>query len=152
MLSNSQFFILGATLASLASPYNLQMYKITFSSTSVDWANQIVCPSLTWSASNSESILSSDRSKIYLFFIYGSPKYLYFAGLSVSDGSVITSRYKSNAGVNYVQGSASNGDFLVASTSSPTSVVIYCISSSTFTIKSFSDYLNGLGVEPSSGR
>ena len=39
MVSNNQFFVLGSASA---SPNNLNLYKITFSSTSVDWANQIV--------------------------------------------------------------------------------------------------------------
>ena len=45
MISNSQFFVLGADSA---SPYNLHIYKITFLSTSVDWANKIACSSGTW--------------------------------------------------------------------------------------------------------
>ena len=68
MVSNNQFFVLGVPSA---SPYNLQIYKITFLSTSVDWANQITCTSGTWSASISESLLSSDQSTIYSFFLFG---------------------------------------------------------------------------------
>ena len=111
MVSNSQFFVLGVPSA---SPYNLQIYKITFLSTSVDWANQITCTSGTWSASNSESLLSSDQSTIYSFFAFGSTRYLYFAGLSVTGGSVTTTRYKSNTSALYVWGSALNGDYVVA--------------------------------------
>ena len=150
MVSNSQFFVLGVPSA---SPYNLQIYKITFLSTSVDWANQITCTSGTWSASNSESLLSSDQSTIYSFFAFGSTRYLYFAGLSVTGGSVTTTRYKSNTSALYVWGSALNGDYVVATTQSPTSLIMYSISSLTFTIKSFSgNNLYGWGVEPSSGR
>ena len=149
MISNSQFFVLGAAPS---SPYNLQMYKITFSITSVNWANQITCTG-TWFAYNSESVLNSDGSTIYSFFLFGATRYLYFVGLSVSDGSVTTTRYKSSTNVFYAWGSALNGDYLVATTESPTSLVIYSISSSTFTIKSFSSgILYGWGVEPSSGR
>ena len=112
MISNSQFFVLGADSA---SPFNLQLYKITFSSVSVDWANQIACISGTWASAASGSMLSTDGSTIYLFFIY-SPSlttYLYFCGLSVSDGSVTTTRYKSSASVTYAYGSALNGDYAV---------------------------------------
>ena len=109
MISNSQLFVLGTTPA---SPYNLQMLKITLLSTSVDWANQIACTG-TWSASTSESLLSSDGSTIYSFFLFGSPYYLYFWGLSVSSGSVVTTRYKSSAAMTYVQGSALSGDYVV---------------------------------------
>ena len=150
MISNNQFFVLGVTST---SSYNLRMYKITFSLTSVNWAKQIACSSGTWSAGLSESVLSSDGSTVYSFFTFGSTRYLYFCGLSVSDGSVETTRYKSSTTLSSVWGSALNGDYVVATTSSPTSLVIFSISSSAFTIKSFSDlYLFGWGVEPSSGR
>ena len=111
MVSNNQFFVLGVPSA---SPYNLQIYKITFLSTSVDWANQITCTSGTWYSSNSESILSSDQSTIYSFFLFGSSTYLYFAGLSVAGGSVVTTRYKSSTSVSRVLESALNGDYVVA--------------------------------------
>ena len=110
MISNSQFFILGVTTTIL---YNLQMYKITFSLTSVSWSNQIVCPSGTWSASYSESVLNTDGSTVYSFFTFGATTYLYFVGLSVSDGSIKTTRFKSSASVTYVWGSALNGDYVV---------------------------------------
>ena len=157
MVSNNQFFVIGSASA---SSNHLNLYKITFSSTSVDWANQIAC-SVTWSASNSESLLSSDNSTIYSFFIFGpsSAYYLYFAGLSATDGSVTTTRYKSNTFESNMYGSALNGDYVVATTflfsppSSSASLVIYSISSLAFTVKSFSgSVLYGWGVEPSSGR
>ena len=149
MISNSQFFVLG--IAS-TSPKNLKMYKITFLLTSVDWANQIVCTAAQ-SISYSESVLSSDRSTIYTFFLYGPSKYLYFAGLSLSDGSATTARYTSSETVSEVWGSTLNADYVVATIHTPTSLVIYNISSSTITIYSFSGlYLFGWGVEPSSGR
>ena len=110
-------FILGVDPA---SPYNLHMYKIAFLSTSVIWANQVACSSGTWTASYSESVLSSDGSTIYLFFTFGVSKYLYFAGLSVSDGSVATSRYKSSGTVSDLFGSALSGDYVVSTTQSPT--------------------------------
>ena len=153
MISDSQFFVLGA---SSSSPNNLQMYKITFSSTSADWANKIVCSQVTWSAYLSESILSSDKSTIYSFFAFGSlpTYYLYFAGLSASNGSVVTTRYKSNTSVFDLKGSALNGDYVVVTTEFPYSLVVYSISSSTFTTYSLASglYLFGWGVEPSSGR
>ena len=152
MISNTKFFVLGVTPA---SPYNLQMYKITFLSTPVDWANQIVCALATWSSAVSESILSSDGSTIYSFFTFGSNS-IYFAGLSVSNGSVVTSMFKSNTALSGVSGSSMNGDYVVVSTgfSSANYVMFYSISSSTFAIKSFSAgyYLYWIGLEPSSGR
>ena len=111
MISNSQFFVLGIAPA---SPNNLQMYKITFSSISVNWANQIVCTSGTWSAGFSESVLSSDGSTIYSLFTFGSITYFYFCGLSVSSGTVATTRYISSSSVTNVQGSVLNGDYVVS--------------------------------------
>ena len=98
-------------------------------------------------------MLSSDGSTIYSYFMFGSTKYLYFVGLSVSTGSVATTRYISSVSVSFVYGSSLNGDYVVATTYSPVSVVIYSISSSSFTIMTFSGvYIIGLAVEPSSGR
>ena len=111
MISSNQFFVLGVTIT---SPYNLQMYRITFSLTSVNWANQISCASGTWSASLSESVVSSDGSTLYSFFIFVPSYYLYFWGLSVSDGSVTTTRYRSSAPVYYVYGSALSGDYVIS--------------------------------------
>ena len=110
MISNSQFFVFGVPIT---SPYNLQMYKITFRSTSVDWANQIIWSSTTWTAYNSESVLSSDGSTIYSFFTFGATKYLYFYGLYVSSGGVATTRHKSSISVSQVWGSALNGDYII---------------------------------------
>ena len=111
MVSSTQFFVLSVPPS---APFNLHMYKIEFLSTSVNWAKQIVCPLGTWGASNSESVLSSDSSTIYLFFIFSTSQYyLLFAGLSASDGSVTTTRYRSSAAVFDVLGSALNGDYVV---------------------------------------
>ena len=152
MISSTQFFVLGVTPA---SPYNLQMYKITFLATSVNWANKIACTSGTWVSNISEAMLSSDKSTIYTFFIFApaaTTKYLYFAGLSVSDGSVLTTRYRSSISVDGLYGSNLNGDYVIASTSSATYLVIYSISTFTFSIKSFLSYTYSIGLELSSGR
>ena len=70
-------------------------------------------PSGSWSASYSESMLSSDKTTISSFYTYGSPSYLYFASFSASDGSVISSRYKSTISLSYVWGATISGDYLV---------------------------------------
>ena len=82
-------------------------------------------------------MLSSDGSTIYSLFTYGGSifRYLYFCGLSVSDGRVTTTRYKSDDGIAEIYGSALNGDYIVATSISLHSILIYSISSSTFTIK-----------------
>ena len=149
MLSSTQFFVLGA---GPSSPYTLYMYKITFLSTVVNWANQMAWLSGTWAANDSESLLSLDSSSIYWFFIYGSTPYLYFAVLSVSDGSVGSTRYKSSIAVNQAFGSALNADYAVVSTNTPNSLVIYSISSSILSIISTTSSIYGLNIEPTSGR
>ena len=88
-------------------------------------------------------MLSSDGSIIYSFFTFGPTKYLYFCGLSVSDGRVVTTRYKPSVAVKQTFGSTLNGDYVIATTYEPISLVMYSISSSTFTIKFFSGVLYG---------
>ena len=153
MLSDTQFFLLGVD-----SLYQLQMYKITFGSTSVNWANKIMCSFSAWVALNSESYKSTDGTTIYSMFTYGNTAticYLYFVSQSVASGSVMATRYKSSTTVRYVYGGIFNGDYIVAMTHIAYSLIIYSISSSSFTINSYSGgtlFLYGGAIEPSSGR
>ena len=151
MITQTQFFLVGIDTS---SHNTFHMYKFTFSSKQADWANMIACASGNWASSNSESLLSADGLNIYLFFIYGpSPTNWYFTSVSSSDGSVTSSRYKSSASVQIIYGSALNGDYVIATTKIPFSLIIYNLSSSVFIIKLFSgSVLYGWGVEPSSGR
>ena len=110
MISDTQFFVVGA---GPSSPYDLHMYKLTFSKTSVEWADKIAWASGTWTSNLSESILSADGLTIYTFINFGSSQYLYFVSLSVSTGSVVGTRYKSNVTIAFVWGSALNGDYLI---------------------------------------
>ena len=116
MLNSNQFFLLSRDKL---SPYNLLLYKITFSTPSVDWANKMLCASGTWTTYLSESLLSSDSSTIYSFFIYGSTQYAYFASFLVSDGTVTGTRYKSSISWGYVFGSALSGGYVIATVSCP---------------------------------
>ena len=110
-LSENQFFLLGANKYTS----DLQMLKITFSTTSVNWVNTLTCSSLPWTAFYSESLLSTDSSAIYSLFIYriSSVAYLYFASLDAFSGNVIGSRYKSDNSVGNVYGSALNGNYII---------------------------------------
>ena len=146
MLSNTQFFLLGRDYS---SPYPLHMYKIKFSSTSVEWANKMYCISSYWNSYYSDSLLSKDGSNMYLFFAYGNSAYIYFASLSVSTGSVASARYKSNFG-GYVYGSTLNGDYVIATANNY--LLIYSISSNSFTTKYTSANFYDWEVEPSTGR
>ena len=150
MLTTTQFFITGTVTT---TPNHLWMYKVTYSSTYVDWANQITCTGGSWSESYSSSMVSSDGSTIYSFIAYSqSSTYLYFFSLSVATGSVIGSRYKSSVAISFVSGSIAYGDYVLATTVLPFSLVIYTLSTSTFIIKTPIGVLNELGVELSSGR
>ena len=110
MISDTQFFVLGA---GPSVPYDLHMYKLTFSKTSVDWADKLACASGTWTSSFSESVLSEDGLSIHSFINFGSSQYLYFVSLSVSTGSIVGTRYKSSVTIAFVWGSALNGDYLI---------------------------------------
>ena len=149
MISPNQFFLLGVD----SNPGNLHMYKITFSSTNVNWANMIAWTG-TCSASYSESVMSEDGLSIYLFFTYGSSSYLYFVTLSTSTGSVIGARFKSSVTIASVFGSTIKGDYITITTQSFTSLIIYNLSSSKFNIKSSSivTSLFGWGFDPLSSR
>ena len=128
-LSDNTFFMLGTD----PSNYSLQIYKLTFSSTSPDWSSRLLCPSSNWYASTSESVLVS--STIYSFFTYGNLTYLYLAKISLDNGSV-TARYKSSTTCSYIYGSAYNGDYIVVSVCS--NLLILNIVDNSITIKSLS--------------
>ena len=76
------------------SPSQLHFYKITFGSSTMDWANVMTISSTTWSMSPSESWLSSDGSVIYSLAVFGNPRSIYFTLSSKINGAVIGTRYK----------------------------------------------------------
>ena len=109
-LSDSSMFMVGLHPS---SPYQLHLYKHTFSNTSPDWSLKLSWPSGTWVTGESESLLRS--SSIYTLFPYGSTtKYVYVAVISVSDGTV-SNRYKSSISWTNVYGSGTSGDYIAAS-------------------------------------
>ena len=138
MISSSKFFLLGSDPS---TPYPLHLYQITFGSISANWTNKLMCPSGIWVASDSESLTSIDLSILYSFFIYGgSSKYLYFISFSVSDGSVIGTRYKSNTFGWYINGSVLKEDLIVVDfvdTSAKYYVMIFNSVTLAFKIKQF---------------
>ena len=146
MLSNTQFFLLGRDYS---SPYPLHMYKIKFSSTSVEWANKMYCTSSYWNSDFADSLLSKDGLNMYLFFNNENPKYIYFVSLSVSTGSVASTWYKSNFG-GYVYGSTLNDNYVIAAAFSY--LLIYSISLDSFAIKYTYIHICDWEVEPTSGR
>ena len=143
----------GATSTSL---YNLQMYKITFSLTSVNWANQIAC--------NFRDMICilfricAELWRIYSLLvlhirIINNYIFILLWSVCVWRKRCRTTRYKSSTAVSICMGVSFERRLRSSNYSSPSSLVMYSISSSAFTIKSFSGtYLYGWGVEPSSGR
>ena len=135
MVSQNQLILIGGNKTNK----NLQMYKLTFSSTSVDWINKVVCSSGSCYTGISEMTLSSDASIIYTFYSFGSisSPYIYFTSFSVSTGSVIGTIYKSSISDNdiyiYIYSLTLNNDYLICITSGM--VITYKISTSTFHIK-----------------
>ena len=104
--------MLGVDDPSVSTLGNLHLQKVTFLKTSVDWSNLLLCSSSGWSSFLSESWLSEDSSVIYSFFVFGTTKYLYFVTLSVSNGNVASTRYKSSITVFYVSGLVLKDDYL----------------------------------------
>ena len=149
MLSSNQFFLFGHE-ASL--PYNLLMYKITFSSTSPNWAKILYCTFPQWYWTSGDSLLSADGTTIYVFFNYGSfgSPYLYFATFEINFGSLLGTRYKSTINLSHTFGTTLVGDYVITSTMSY--LVMYSISSSSFTIKTFSGSIYSLIVDKINGR
>ena len=93
-INNNQYFIIGVDSI---SPYTIHFYKVLFGSSSVDWANQILWTEGSCSNGLSESLLSTDGSLIYSFFIFGNAPNMYFAIFNSSGGQSVGSIYKSSA-------------------------------------------------------
>ena len=139
-ISDTTFFMNGKDPIN----YNLHMYKFTFSNTSPDWANKLVCPSGSWFISLSEAVLKS--SKIYDFFTFGNPtQYLYLAVISSVSGTV-SARYKSSISWPVAYGIAVNGDYIVT-TAWNNYLIIYDTAAASFDIKLFSGDPYGWATE-----
>ena len=149
MISQNQFILVGGSLANR----NIQIYKLTFSSTSVDWANKVVCTSGSWFIGPSVMTLSSDASTIYTFYLFGGgmfSQYIFFTSFSVSTGSIIGSIYKSSISDYEINSLTLNNDYLICET--PQMVIIYKISTSTFQIKNAPNFYYGSSFDQSSGQ
>ena len=115
----------------------------------------MICPSSTWNLLNSESLISSDKSKLYSLFSYGtSPWYFYLVCFSPSDGSTISSLYKSSINVAEVGSATLYMDYVISTVQSfPSYLVVYNTVTSAFTIRKSTDYiLNLITVESVSDR
>ena len=70
--------------------------KITFGNSNADWGSKFLCSNQPCTLNPSESLLSTDSSKLYAIAAYGNPKYLHIFVLKVSDGSKADAWYISN--------------------------------------------------------
>ena len=101
----------------------------------------MLCTSGSWLAYLSESLLSTDGSKIFSFFTYQSPRNMYFVTFNKSTGSVIGSRYKSSTSIDQIYGSAQKGDLIVLTVYDGSSIYYLAMlnaTSSVFSTKQFS--------------
>ena len=116
--------------------YTIYFFQITFGSITSDWANSMLWTLATWYTSVSESIISADRTVIYTLFSYGMTNayYIYFTTFSITSGSVVGTRFKSNINW-YVCRSTYTGTQVVAIVycTSVSYIMVFDTSSNTFT-------------------
>ena len=108
-------------------------------------------PSGSWSTSYSETLIdSTDSTKIYTVFSYGSTSYVYFLSINATNGDVIGSRYKSSISLKSVYGFKQNGDYLLATIYNPFYYLLLINTQSiSFIIYKFSgNGIYGLAVDP----
>ena len=136
------------------SSTSLHFYKLTFSNTLADWSNKIIwvdyCPT-----SASESLLNNDNSKIYSFPNYQIiQSYAYFITFSISNGSVLGSRYRSNISCSGIYGSVLSDSYVVVTALCQNAyLILFNTISSAFTIRMFSGTkLYSVGLDAYSGR
>ena len=149
MLSDTQLFGLWFDL----SLSNLYFNKFTFGSTSAEWTAKLVL-SLNPS-SLSETLVSNDKTKLYIFTTLISPQYLYFMQVGLADGNKVGTWYKSDTVIYRVRDSAQFGNYIVASLygDSIHFLMLFDLSLFTFSFKIFSgNSIYGVGVDSNSGR
>ena len=97
------------------SSFSFHFFRITFANTSSDWSSVMPCPvGATWSFGNPGSALAS--SKIYIFFPTSGSNAnpIYAAALSVANGAVVSSRFKTSANWASIEGIAATGSYIAA--------------------------------------
>ena len=152
MISDTELF----WITRIDNTYNAVFIKLTFANTPANWAKQMSCSGSCW-ISYSWSLLSTDKSKIYSLFSYGQSSIwnIYFSWFQTSNGAIVGNRYKSTSSwsSSYVYGSVLNGDNIVATLQcSAFYLLIYNITSDSFTFKSFSGDLYDVAIENGSNR
>ena len=150
MLADSQLFLMGKDDSIVT---RLHLFKITFTTSSYDWTNKITC-SLDCSLYLSESILSSDYSKIYSMFPLENPAYLYFITLNATSGSIIGSRYRSSIPwSSWLNSAHSSNMLLFTALCSSFNLLIYDTNLLEFTMKQINNIsVYGIAIEMTTGR
>ena len=117
----------------------------------------MLCQSGAWYVDYSDSLLSSDKTKIYSFAAFGSsPTYLYFTTFNQTNGNVLGSRYKSSDQWS-VSGATIKDDSIIIATyctiNSYAEIILYNTVNSAFTIKENVDIIfYGIGIDSYSKR
>ena len=154
MLSDTQLFVISTG----ASALNISFNKITFESNSAEWTGTLVWPTSSWSIGFSETLLSSDNSKLYIFAAYENNQLIYFISISMADGSQLGTWYKSNSNIRSIQGSVQYGNYIVVSfydvsNTESYQLMILNVSQSKFILKKFTgSALKQVGIDTNSGR
>ena len=145
-----RFFFTGISAAN-----DFLFYKVTYGNSLVDWGNLLKWTSGQCSTHSWESILSEDGLLIYNFFIFGDPKYLYFATFYSNTDLLFSTTYKSNISWNSVTGSSLIYDYLIISIMINQNGIlfIYNLASDSMVFKSFSNgFIYGSAIDPISSR
>ena len=155
ILSSNQFYVSGELYS---DNKKLILAKITYGSSSFDWGVSIQSSSGKNASSAFQGVvLSSDKSKLYIVFPFGSFTYtdasglnvdqiVYFITLSASTGSSIGTSYKLSSGASMTYGAVLAGDYLVSPFYSYSSkllsfFIIYNTATSVFSFKYFNGFL-----------
>ena len=153
-LSDSQLFFISLDNS---SPSNLHMCKVAFGGTSVDWAKKIMWPTSSWNSYTGETLMSSDGSVMYTFFLYGdtAAMYAHFVTLNPSSGGVIGTRYITSTTSTFIDTSVLIENYLAVSMRWPDStLVVFNLNTNSFVSMKFSsgDYIVCLVKDPSYSR
>ena len=160
MFNDSELFFISTESA---SPYNLQMYKITFSITSVNWANKISWPTASWNSDWGETLLSSDGQLLFALFLYGdsSSMFTHLAVINSTNGSVVGTRYILNTSSTFIDAFIQFDIYLVASIRLPSGnlIAVFNINLSQIQISTISffsssslSFILGLAKDPNYSR
>ena len=102
--------------------------------------------------------MSSDNSTLYSIFLFGdtSTMYSHFVSLNVSSGNTVGTRYISNVGWIFIDGSTliSNSLIITMRCPSDSELIVVDLNSNSFTYRKFStgDFILGLLKDPNYSR